>query len=57
MPHLFSDPAWTWPTFIRQRMADDIRDFGKILPITRIIQEDWMLELGEVEYQEYLKGF
>lgn len=56
MLRIFSDPAWTYPLYIRQRMADDLRDYGRITSTTLAMKQDFALEMGYEDFEQWVKG-
>jgi hypothetical protein len=57
MNKLFSDLNWTFPLAIRQRMAEDITNFGHITLATRRIQNDFLFSMNDQALKDYQAGY
>lgn len=57
MYRLFSEHSWTFPLEIRQRMAEDITNFGQITTWTKELQDDFFIHMNDQEIKDYQAGY
>lgn len=54
---LHSEHSWTFPLEIRQRMAEDITNFGHITLATRRIQNEFLFSMNDQALKDYQAGY